>query len=39
MKKEKSIVDILCFLDEMVREGIWESREEAVKEYKLCRER
>ena len=35
----KSIVDILPILVEMVREGIWESQEEAVEEFKLRRER
>lgn len=39
MYAAKSVVDILPILDKMVREGIWESREEAVEEYKLRRER
>ena len=39
MYDAKSIVDILPILGEMVREGIWESREEAVEEFKLRRER
>ena len=36
---EKSTADILSFVDEMVEEGIWETREEAVAEYKLRLER
>ena len=35
----KSVVDILPILDEMVRKNIWESREEAVEEFKLRSER
>ena len=36
---EKSTADILSIVDEMVEEGIWETRDEGLKEARLRRER